>query len=297
MATNTALRLYDTISKRPYIVEGDKVYAARDDGMISRKDVLFKTSDRYGAMIAAAAYFNDIFLNKMPGNTTPSGEVVSGATLDQVELAQFAGSSGTKALRPALEHHLSHWDPEGKGSFGLIRNYRGWRQLPCGPSGDKFTVTGAMKQAAGSWGVFTFRRFQNAGAGVLGSIIGAASTLGRLDIHSINQSRWPGSTGIYDKFGNIDEAKWAVLEAGLRKVADESGTVPLETAKAVLADIAPKLGFVAGRQWESFWLVATGMNRANTVTIDQFRWNFDGSLMERARRISDERHGEAPEAP
>ncbi|MCC7383758.1 MAG: hypothetical protein IT384_18095 [Deltaproteobacteria bacterium] len=293
MANNTALRLYDAASKTNVIVEGGKVYAEKD-GRISKKDELSPSTPGYQEFLSAAAYFEDVFNGKVAGVTTADGKIVSGARLDQVELQQFGQGGGTPAKRAPLEQHLTFFDPNATGQISLLDNYRGWRRLPSGLSGKNFSVAAAAKQALGSWAVFSYLEHRNAGASVMGSILGALGTGGKLDIHSINASRPSGSTGIYDPQGNIDEARWAQLEAGLRTVANKDGVMSQAAAKDVLADFA-KLGMIPSRQYGSFWEVTAGMNRAETVTIDQLRWLYDGTILDRAEAVSMDRKGKTPQ--
>jgi hypothetical protein len=280
MNSTTALRLFDTVSRQHVIVQGDNVYAERD-GKISKADELRANDPRRQALIDAAHYINDILDPSVPRSVNADGTIVSGAMLNQVELKEFEGG-GTGAVRPPFEQHLAIFDRGNRGKFSLVENYHGWRLIP--PYSQ--SAPKALKQALASGFVFNFLRFKNQGWGAVGALLGALGTGGTVDIRKTYQGRPSGSTRIYDKEGMIDEGRWAELKAHFLDVADENGLMKQSDAKKVVEKLV-KLGLVPRRQFDSLWEVAAAMNQSETVTIDQIRWLYDGSLLHRAAAMTD----------
>src|SRR5215831_13600918 len=102
MTPGAALRLHDVPTGRHVIVEQGRVYADRASrGRISRQD---EAGDdalgvRRQALIDAASFITRVYDPRLPGGTSVDRSVVSGGTLNAVELAEFGAEGGTPAER------------------------------------------------------------------------------------------------------------------------------------------------------------------------------------------------------
>jgi hypothetical protein len=288
MSNATALRLFDTVSGQRFVVQGENVYQEQD-GKISKAGAMSADAPRRAALLAAAQYLNDIFDPKVPGNKNADGTIVSEAMLNRAELKEM-DNGGTPAHRPMLEGHLAIFDRNNRGRFNVVENYQGWRSIP--PYRDSRLK--ALRQTAGSAAVFSFLRFYNQkhptttigkAVHVLGSILGALSTGGTIDIKKIGISRPSGSSWIYGKDLNIDEARWAEFKAHFDAISTPEGVMRQVDAKRVVDELV-KLGLVPSKQFESLWEVAAGMNNGpdaldyeKTITIDQVRRLYEGPVL------------------
>lgn len=260
-----ALRLHDRQSNLYVIVEGDRVYADIDgDRMIGKGDEIAANDlgPRHGALLEAARYIERFSDPCVPGLSSADGSIVSGAALNAVELEEFVSGSGTAAARGHLAQHLAFFDEKNRGIITLAENYRGWRRLG-------FVPLRALVQAAVSAAIFGWRHG------------------GRIVIAKIDTDRPSGATGIYGPDGNIDEGKWAQFRAAFARAATD-GVLTADQARAVLAQQAT-LGVVPTRQFTSLFRVCATMNRSKTITVDEIRWLYDGSLFYRAASMTDVR--------
>ena len=66
------------------------------------------------------------------------------------------------------------------------------------------------------------------------------------------------------------------------------GMVPQDKARSIMSEWA-RLGPVPRRQFESLFTLAERMNGSRTITLDQIRWLYDGSLLWRASSMADMR--------
>lgn len=258
MTTGSALRLHDIQTGRHVIVDSGHVYADRaGTGRISRHDEAGEDllGGRRQALIDAAAFIAGVYDPRVPGGTAAEGSVVSGGSLNAVERDEFGSAAGTPAERTRLAEHLAFFDGRQTGRIGLRDGYRGWRALGLG-------AVRACVQTAGTALVFGWRHG--------GTII--VSDIGRV--------RPSGATGIYDRDGNIDEARWGRLREACQQ-ASAQGVLDRHRVRAII-EAPGALGRVPTRQFASFFLVCERMNGTSAITIDQLRWLYDGSLLYRA---------------
>lgn len=253
--------MHDCVTDTDVIVADGKAYTDRDgDGRIARTDEAQHV--RQPALVEGARYIDAYFDSRVPGLRTPDGSIISNGALNAQELREFASSPGTSTRRSLLLEHLAFFDRGNSGRIGLRENYDSWRALG-------FGVLKALKLTLGSALVFGGRP-QNGFS---------------IDLATLNQRRPVGSTGIYDKNGNLDEARLAELCHVLGAAAVE-GLVPHDKARSIMSEWV-KLGPVPRRQFESLFTLAEKMNGSRTITLDQVRWLYDGSLLWRASSMAD----------
>jgi peroxygenase len=252
------------LTSQDVIVEGARVYAdINGDKRIAKNEEIGPSAlgSRYDVLIEATRFIERFCDTRVPGITNADGTIVSGARLNATEQLDFESGDGTPETRTRLFEHLSFFDQKNSGTVSPGDNYRGWRSLG-------FGVFKSLQLAAGSAAVFGRRHG--------GTVI----------IAEIGTSRPSGATGIYDRDGNIDEARWAQFRAAFERTA-RSGVLTQDDAKAVLAEQVT-LGTVPRRQFGSLYAVCEKMNGTKTITIDQMRSLYDGSLLYRAASLTDD---------
>ena len=267
MANALALRLHDKTTKQDVIVTDGQVYADKNgDGKIAKSEQI--STPRKEALLTAAGYIDQYFVAKVPGTVSQDGSVVSNGSLTKVELKEFEGG-GTPTRRNRLQEHLAFFDVNGDGKIAMGESFKSWRALG-------FSKLKSATLTAGSTVVFGGRPWNGM----------------KVDLASMNDWRPKGTTGIYDKDGNIDQVKFDKFIGAFEKHADAQGVLSTEMAKAVVTEQA-NLGSVPKRQFDSFYAVCEYMNKSKTVTVDQVRWLYDGSLLYRAAGTPDN-EGHAP---
>ena len=202
-------------------------------------------------LMQAATHLCAHFDVRVPGLRFQA-DVVSLGCLNEVERAEFEGPEGTRALRLPVQEHLSFFDPQGSGWISWSDNYRGWRDLG-------FGVPKALFQTLGAAAIF----------GWPGG--------GRIEIGRLGRVRPSGSSGIYDAEGRVNQPLLEELLAALEAEAIR-GTISRKTAWRCISRRFT-LGRIPGRQFQSLFLVCSRVNGSDTVTLDQVRWLYDGSLL------------------
>ncbi len=264
MTASPALRLYDTVANRHVIVHDGRVYADRNrDRRIARDEAAGEDllRDRHAALVEAAAYFVRYFDIHAPGAVNQDGSVACGGALDAVERAEFESAAGTPEHRTRLAEHVAFFDRRHRGRISPGDGYRGWRAL-------RFGVVGALVQAAASALVFGWRHG------------------GTIVIADLGRSRPSSPTGIYDRDGQIDQARWAQFRKAFERAAVDGRLSERQARSVIAAEVT--LGRIPRRQFESLYRVCWTMNGGKTITIDQIRWLYDGSLLYRAASHADE---------
>jgi len=259
-----AIRLHDVITNRHVIVDDGRVCAdLNGDGRIAKSEEVGAEvlGLRHDALIRAARDIERVCDTRVPGVAGTDPSVVSGATLSAAEWQEFQSARGTPVVRSPLEQHLAFFDRRNSGRISLADNYWGWRRLG-------FGVFKSLVQAIGS-------------AVVFGSRHG-----GTIVIAEINSTRPSRPTGIYDRDGGIDEMRWARFRGAFEQHAKDE-VLAQQQARAVLEQQA-SLGRVPRRQFESLFAVCEKMNRSKTITIQEIRWLYDGSLLYRAASMTDD---------
>ncbi|MFO0728888.1 MAG: caleosin family protein [Myxococcota bacterium] len=248
----------DLSTNQNVIVSGGKVYADKNgDGKIQKSEEI--NTPRKAALVEAADYISTYFEPRALGPMSQDRSIESKGSLNQVELKEFEGA-GTDVNRNKLLEHLAYFDSNGDGKISLRENFGSWKSL-------RYGLLKSVTLTAGSAVFFGLM----AGTG--------------LTIHLDKLPRPKGSTGIYGKDGNLNPEKFEFFMKAFEAKADETGVMTQDQAKAVIAKQID-LGMVPKRQFGSFYDLCEKMNNGKTVTVDQVRWLYDGSLMWRAASMT-----------
>jgi Caleosin related protein len=253
--------MHDAVTNADVIVADGLAHEDLDgDGRIARTDEMQTVRQR--DLVDAARYIHTYFDSRVPGVRIPGSSIVSNGALNVVERREFERAPGVSARRSLLLEHLAFFDRSNSGRVSLRHNYDSWRALG-------FSVIRACTLTLGSAVVF--------GGGLHNGF--------SIDLGGIHARRPKGSTGIYDEDGNLDEARLSELCRVLGAAAVE-GVVSHDRARATLSEWVT-LGSVPRRQFESFFALAEKMNGSRTITLNQVRWLYDGSLFWRASSMAD----------
>ncbi|HEX5474457.1 MAG TPA: caleosin family protein [Vicinamibacterales bacterium] len=247
--------MFDLIASRHVIVHAGRVYADLDgDGRIGIRDEAgdHLLGPRRAPLLEAAAFIARTYDVRMPGAAALDGTIVSDGALDAAEQRAFESEAGTPRERSRLAHHLSFFDRRNRGRIGFGDSYRGWRAL-------RFGIAAALVQTAGTALVFGRRH-------------GGTIVIAEID-------RPSGTTGVYDRQGNIDRAQWEALRDACARAATD-GVLTTGRLRAVIA-ARSRLGRVPARQFETFFRVCRMANGRDAVTLDQLAWLYDGTLLYR----------------
>lgn len=238
------MRLLHTESGERFLWDPPHLYQAR--GGRIRRDDLLEPGPLHDQLCLAASHFE----THQPGQIY--GSVMSCGNVNAVERAELDRPQGTAAIRPLIQEHLAFFDPSGSGFITVADNYRGWRRLG-------FGILQASLQALGASLVFGWPR------------------AGTIEIGRIQRVRPSGASGIYDAQGQVDQTK---LDELLAQLPGEASHEQFWQA----LDSQFSLGRVPRRQFKSLLRVCQRMNGRPTITPDQVRWLYDGSLLWKAAR-------------
>jgi peroxygenase len=255
------LRLFDRRAQRAVLVDAAsrRAWADHDrDGRFEDGESL--TGEALEEALRAAAQIERLFMAPIPGATTLDGTFEVWGVASPSEMQALTRGGSIEAQRSKLAQHLDFFDVDRDGKISVSETFRGFRSV---------------------------------GVGLLASFVKAlavAVLFGKLrdgfavDIDAIGATRYPSPTGIYDRNGHLDEAKLAEF---LAEFARRGGALSNDELMTHLEKKG--IGTVSKRQFQSLVSVCTVINGTQTVTAQQFRALFDGTLLWQAASLTDHR--------
>jgi hypothetical protein len=255
------LRLRDSQTQGMLVVDTETKKVLQDRNGDDLIDATEKADDATAsAALTAARALTELFVDPFPGSRAPDGRFASDGAVNAREAATLAAGGSIASTRTFLQHHVDFFDRNHDGWMSVRENHDGWKELGLGKVG------ASVKTAASA------------------ALFGKPGNGFAIDLERIGQKRYNNSTGIFDKHGNVDEAK---LQSYLVEF-DKRGGGKL-TPKQVMELVKEhgKTGTVSKGQFKSFFTLCARINGEKVVTKEQFRAIFEGSFLYLAASMTD----------
>jgi hypothetical protein len=267
-----ATRLLDKQTGKFYIVdEQNNVYTDVDgDGKISKKEKVGEGQAPVRELIEAKRYLDTYFHAPVPGTATEDGRFHGRGRLNAQERDVFERSeTGVQRSRTALQRHLDFFDfAPADGRIDPDEMRTGFRGVglaqETGPASKMKSWLRAVTKALGSIAFFGNYRH------------GDFRHPFSVDIEKIGSKRPQKSTGIYDKDGEVDQAKLDKLLGEFDKVAVH-GKITFEQLQEITNKTG--IGMLPRAQFKTLMQAVERVNDGKFIGRDQLEALYDSSLL------------------